>query len=347
MEAVAQLQGFQGEVGVTMDYEPLFLEACKKLLESSLDTRTTDMIPVEISTCDLPVIDLGRLNSTDHVEREECKKEIIEAAKQWGFFQVVNHGISQQLLQRLLSEQMKVFHRPFAQKSQETSTSFNYKWGNPFATNPRQLSWSEAFHVLPHGPPNMADHHHQCLRSMTEAFARKAGPLAQRLAEILGEELNMKSRYFRENCLPNTSFIRLNRYPPCPIPKHVFGFLPHSDSTFLTILFQDQVGGLQLLRDGTWVGVKPNPHSLLVNIGDLFQVLSNGVYRSIRHRVAAAQKVERFSVAYFYNPSHDAVIESHGTPKVYRSFTFREYKQQIEKDVKETGDKVGLFRFLL
>lgn len=100
----------------------------------------------------------------------------------------------------------------------------------------------------------------------------KVRPLAEMLAGILGEEMNMECRYFKENCLPNTSFVRLNRYPPCPIPKHVFGLMPHSDSTFLTILFQDQIGGLQLLRDGNWIFVKPNPHSLLVNIGDLFQV---------------------------------------------------------------------------
>ncbi|KAK4255663.1 hypothetical protein QN277_008636 [Acacia crassicarpa] len=338
-----------------MDYEPPLPEACKKLPESSLplDTRTTMTMEgkpsstVEISDCELPVIDLDRLNRTDHVEREECMKDIIEAAKQWGFFQVVSHGISQQLLQRLLLEQTKMFQRPFAQKSQETSRTCTYKWGNPFATNLKQLSWSEAFHILPHEPANMVDDHHKCMRLTTKAFATKAGPLAEMLAAILGVEMNLKSRYFRENCLPNSSVVRLNRYPPCPIAKHVFGFMSHSDSTFLTIVFQDQVGGLQLLRDGKWFAVKPNPHALLVNIGDLFQALSNGVYKSIRHRVVAAQKIERFSVAFFYVPSYDAVIESHGTPKVYRSFTFREYKQQTEKDVKETGDKVGLYRFLL
>ena len=74
--------------------------------------------------------------------------------------------------------------------------------------------------------------------------------------------------------------------------------------------------------------------------------MSNGVYRSIKHRVVAAEKVERFSVAYFCCPSKETVIESYAKPAVHRKFTFREYKQQIENDVKETGDKVGLSRFL-
>lgn len=77
------------------------------------------------------------------------------------------------------------------------------------------------------------------------------------------------------------------------------------------------------------------------------QAVSNGVYTSVKHRVVAAEKVERFSVAYFYNPSMDAVIESYATPPVYRKFTFREYRDQTAKDVQETGDKVGLSRFLL
>lgn len=150
-----------------MDYEPPLPEACKKILERSMKMNEKLSLPlskVEISPCDLPVIDLDRLNSGDQVEREECKKDIIEAAKQWGFFQVVNHGISQQLLQKLLSEEKKTFRRPFAQKSLETSGTFSYRWGNPFAINLKQLSWSEAFHIVPCDPSNMMDDQHKSLR---------------------------------------------------------------------------------------------------------------------------------------------------------------------------------------
>jgi len=77
------------------------------------------------------------------------------------------------------------------------------------------------------------------------------------------------------------------------------------------------------------------------------QALSNGVYKSIKHRVVAAEKVERFSMAFFYCPSEEAVIKSKIKPLMYRKFTLMEYRQQTEKDVKQTGDKVGLSRFLL
>ncbi|GAU26608.1 hypothetical protein TSUD_102150 [Trifolium subterraneum] len=101
------------------------------------------------------------------------------------------------------------------------------------------------------------------------------------------------------------------------------------------------------MKDGNWISVEPNSQALIVNIGDLFQALSNGLYRSVKHRVVAAEKVERFSMAFFYGPSIDTVIESYATPPLYRKFTFGEYQEQTLKDLKEVGDKVGLSRFLL
>lgn len=79
----------------------------------------------------------------------------------------------------------------------------------------------------------------------------------------------------------------------------------------------------------------------------MMQALSNDVFKSIKHRVVSPQEVERFSAAYFYCPSNDAVIQSYNKPAMYRPFTLREYRQQIQKDVQDTGDKIGLSRFLL
>ena len=77
------------------------------------------------------------------------------------------------------------------------------------------------------------------------------------------------------------------------------------------------------------------------------QAWSNGVYKSVEHRVVANHENERFSLAYFFCPSHDTVIESCSSePSIYRKFSFREYRQQVQEDVKTTGEKVGLSRFL-
>jgi gibberellin 2-oxidase len=87
---------------------------------------------------------------------------------------------------------------------------------------------------------------------------------------------------------------------------------------------------------------------ILVFEWHMLQALSNDVFKSIKHRVVSPQEVERVSAAYFYYPSSDAVIQSCTTkPALYRPFTLSEYRQQIRKDVQDTGDKIGLSRFLL
>lgn len=77
------------------------------------------------------------------------------------------------------------------------------------------------------------------------------------------------------------------------------------------------------------------------------QAWSNGKYKSVEHRVMSNPKLDRYSVAYFLCPSYDTMIESDAAePSLYRKFTFREYRQQVQNDVKMTGHKVGLPRFL-
>jgi hypothetical protein len=104
-------------------------------------------------------------------------------------------------------------------------------------------------------------------------MSKLAGTLARVLAEAaLGRPAEEGER-FPEGCDETTCFLRLNRYPPCPISADAFGLVPHTDSDFLTVLCQDQqVGGLQLMKGARWVAVKPIPGALIVNIGDLFQV---------------------------------------------------------------------------
>ncbi|KAG2682166.1 hypothetical protein I3760_11G178900 [Carya illinoinensis] len=280
-----------------MDHEPPFQETYKNLLHLPCDHEPKDENVFMVEECDLPMIDLSRLD----LERGKCMKEIARAAREWGFFQVVNHGVSKEVLSSLKYEQMKVFRLPFKKKMEDgflNLSAKSYRWGNSKATSLKQVPWSEAFH-------------------------------------------------FSISDISRMNGYKSLRYPPCTFAPEVFGLMPHTDSSFLTILHQDQVGGLQFMKDGKWFRVKPNPEALIVNIGDLFQALSNDVFKSIKHKVVSSGDVERFSVAYFYCPSAEAVIQSCTKPALYKQFSFKEYQQQTQKDVQDTGDKVGLSRFLL
>ncbi|WCJ22551.1 2-oxoglutarate (2OG) and Fe(II)-dependent oxygenase superfamily protein [Euphorbia peplus] len=327
-----------------MKFDPPFEEYRKKLLKNSDSKTKNDDEKVE--ECELPLIDMKSLLGRDEDHYDNCMK----AASEWGFFQLKNHGIPQHILEAMQSQQKNVFYEPFFTKSQAGFLNLSpnsYRWGNPKATCLYQLSRSEAFHISFSDISKM--HHRDNLRSTIQAFGEKAGALAEQLAEILGKNMGISSNFFEENCSPTDSYIRMNRYPKqnSPLSSQIHGLLPHTDSCFLTILYQDQTGGLQLKKDGKWRSVRPNPNVVIVNTGDLFQAMSNDVYKSVQHRVVVPKDVDRFSVAYFYCPCSDAVIESCGEPRLYRKFSFREYKQKIQDDVQATGNKVGLSRFLL
>jgi gibberellin 2-oxidase len=112
-------------------------------------------------------------------------------------------------------------------------------------------------------------------RDVTQEVANAMSKLANALARVLAESLGYTAaggEQFPAGCDERTCFLRLNRYPPCPFSPDAFGLVPHTDSDFLTVLCQDQVGGLQLMKGSRWVAVKPIPGALIVNIGDLFQV---------------------------------------------------------------------------
>lgn len=105
-----------------------------------------------------------------------------------------------------------------------------------------------------------------------EEFAAAMSKLARLLAGVLAENLGHCKEVIQDICDESACFLRLNHYPACPVSPEIFGLVPHTDSGFLTILCQDHVGGLQLMKDYKWVAVKPNHEALIVNIGDLFQV---------------------------------------------------------------------------
>ncbi|CAN6228905.1 unnamed protein product [Urochloa humidicola] len=311
---------------------------------------------------ELPLIDLSCLMMATGGARESeaaaCAEAMARAASEWGFFQVTGHGVGRALLERLRAEQARLFRLPFEAKAGAGLLNGSYRWGAPTATSLRHLSWSEAFHV----PLASISGRTACdfgdlaslrvvMQEVAEAMSRVAKAvavaLAGRLLQLQGHPRHQEAAAaFPAGCDETTCFLRLNRYPACPFAADTFGLVPHTDSDFLTVLCQDQVGGLQLMKDARWVAVKPHPDALIVNIGDLFQAWSNNRYKSVEHKVVANAKAERFSAAYFLCPSYDSPVGNCGEPSPYRSFTFGEYRRKVQEDVKRTGRKIGLPNFL-
>lgn len=99
---------------------------------------------------ELPVIDLDGLRRSEAHVVAQCKRGIVEASSEWGFFQVVSHGIPREALERMREVMVGVFRRPFVTKARERLPDFgpdSYQWGTPTATSLKQLSWSEAYQI--------------------------------------------------------------------------------------------------------------------------------------------------------------------------------------------------------
>lgn len=123
--------------------------------------------------------------------------------------------------------------------------------------------------------------------------------------------------------------LQLNSYPCCPNPSRAIGLAPHTDSLLLTILTQTHdSSALQIFRDGVgWIAVAPVPDALVVNVGDLLHILSNGKFPSVYHQVIVSEKKHRISVAYFYGPPTDSLVAPLSTVEVpiYRSLSVKEF----------------------
>lgn len=164
--------------------------------------------------------------------------------------------------------------------------------------------------------------------------------LAERVMEVMDENLGLPKGYIKKAFNGgdgDSAFFgtKVSHYPPCPNPELVNGLRAHTDAGGVVLLFQDdEVGGLQMLKDGQWIDVQPLRNAIVINTGDQIEVLSNGRYKSCWHRVLAAPDGNRRSIASFYNPSLQATIcpapqllekESELVNLAYPKFVFGDY----------------------
>ena len=114
-------------------------------------------------------------------------------------------------------------------------------------------------------------------RDDVASYCTSVRGLVLRLLEAISESLGLKADHIGNSLGKHGQHMALNYYPPCPQPELTYGLPGHTDPNLITILLQDDVPGLQVLRDGKWVAVNPIPYTFIVNIGDQMQVCYVGV----------------------------------------------------------------------
>lgn len=175
----------------------------------------------------------------------------------------------------------------------------------------------------------------QICREQVLEFAKWAKPVGRRLVEMLVRGLGVKAiDETLEPVLMGKIAVVLNYYPPCPPnPNLTIGCRRHCDISTISMLLQDDTGGLYVRgrNSDKWVHVEPVRGALAVNIGNSLQFMSNGRYKSVEHCAAIDSCKTRVSVPMFVNPSFDSVVGplpgtlDGGEKPLYKSFRFSDY----------------------
>ncbi|THU65092.1 hypothetical protein C4D60_Mb01t21150 [Musa balbisiana] len=280
--------------------------------------------------CSFPVLDLEKLRGE---EREQTMDLLRDACEKWGFFELLNHGISDELMDEVERRTKAHYEQCREQKFKQLACKA-LKSGP--GTDVTDMDWESTF-FLRHLPvsnmsdfPDMNEEYRKAMRE----FATGLEKLAERLLDLLCENLGLEEGYLKNAFYgskgPNFG-TKVSNYPPCPRPELIHGLRAHTDAGGIILLFQDdRVSGLQLLKDGQWIDVPPMHHSIVVNLGDQLEVITNGKYKSVLHRVLARSDGNRMSIASFYNPGGDAVIYPAPSlvqkeAEAYPRFVFEDY----------------------
>jgi isopenicillin N synthase-like dioxygenase len=271
----------------------------------------------------LPIIDMSALFGTDAEARRGVAARIAAACEDDGFFYVVGHGVTPAILQRLDTEARAFFELPLAGKQSIAMARGGPAWRGWFPLGGELTSGrpdnKEGLYLgeeLPASDPRVAAgwplHGANLwpadapgLRPAVEAFFTTASAAAAALVQGVSLALGLDDDHFARQYLRRpTRLFRIFRYPPTP--PEAWGVGEHTDYGLLTLLAQDDAGGLEVHARSGWRAAPPIPGALICNIGDMLERLTGGRFVSTPHRVANRSDRTRLSFPFFYDPDFSA-----------------------------------------
>ncbi|XVE65862.1 hypothetical protein DITRI_Ditri08aG0033500 [Diplodiscus trichospermus] len=283
----------------------------------------------------VPIIDLS--NIQDSSRRKEIVDEVRIALAQWGFFQVINHGIplsvSDEMIDgvRKFNEQDLELKREFYSRDATKKVKFN---SNFDLYNSRTADWRDTLSLSSLDSEPDPNEMPEVCRKSTMEYIKYIRRLGETLFELLSEALGLQADHLGSiGCAKGCSIV-CHYYPACPQPELTLGVRKHGDAGILTLLLQNEISGLQVLHEDQWFDVHPIRGGLVVNIGDFLQILSNEKLKSVKHRVTANHVGPRISVACFFS-GHASLLDkrfgpikeltSDADPPRYKEVPLREY----------------------
>ncbi|GMH02713.1 hypothetical protein Nepgr_004552 [Nepenthes gracilis] len=277
-------------------------------------------------TQQIPLVDLSSVSSLldslsdyndSNIDQYALIAEIGDACQKWGFFQVINHGVPFEKI-----EKIDLAARKFFSLSMEEKRKVRRDEANPLGYYESEHTknvrdWKEVFDCVVRDPAffpvspddlrpkrliNQWPDYPPELREACQEYGREVEKLAFKLLELIALSLGVAADKLRVFFKENTNFMRLNHYPPCPSPHLALGVGRHKDSG-----------------------------ALIINVGDIIQVWSNDKYESVEHRVMVNSDRDRLSIPFFFNPAHYVMVEpleelvNEQNPAKYESYSWGKF----------------------
>ncbi|KAL6902152.1 hypothetical protein ACP4OV_005028 [Aristida adscensionis] len=255
--------------------------------------RTEEVLDGEIVGEDegyeLPVIDMAKLLDPAFSASETAK--LGSACRNWGFFQLANHGFDEAVMQRMKDNTLQFFSLPLESKKAVAVRGNGFQgFGHHYTSSTGKLDWAESLTVTvqpvgdrnmemwPTNPPNF--------RYALENYSVETTDLVMRLLGFMAADLGVEREVLQGAFAGQRQNMTIHHYPPCHHKEKVMGIVPHTDRLGLTLLLHvDDTPGLQIRKDTRWFPFRPLPGAFVVNVGDILEVLTNGMYRGVEHRV--------------------------------------------------------------
>ena len=299
----------------------------------------------------IPKIDISE------IEEKEFSRTLLQdffsAYNKYGFGYIINHGIEKTLIEQLFQVSKQFHSQPLSEKMRvaldhnhrgyiaiNTSTDVNSKLAD--VKKPNQ---SESFMMMREDKSELPDVYLsgpnqwpklENFKEVLEKYTCNMTKLGRNLMRLALLSSGVKDLSVMQSLDTPTIWLRLLHYPPISknSPSDLYGSAPHTDFGCLTILAQDEIGGLQVqTREGEWIDVPKLEGSFVVNVGDMLSRYTNGLLRSTPHRVINKSGKERFSCPFFFDPHANAVVQplkGTGKPK-FSPIKFGEFlREELE-----------------
>jgi isopenicillin N synthase-like dioxygenase len=293
-----------------------------------MSVLAADQTPV----AELPIIDVAGLSSSSKLARQEVASQLRSACLNSGFFYIRDHGIPRGLIEAVFDQAKCLFDQTEAAKnSVAMSRSFCNRGYEPLKTQTLEQGappdLKESFYIglelKPDDPrvvgrrfnrgPNQWPSGMPGFTPTMKAYFAAMLDLSERMMGGIALSLGLDEGHFAAFVQEPLATLRLLHYPPQPVDAtpNEKGAGAHTDFGALTLLLQDQVGGLQV-RDPhsqRWMHASPLPGTFVVNLGDMIARWTNDMFHSTLHRVVNTSGTERYSVPFFLSGNPDQVIE--------------------------------------